>query len=141
MTRILALDYGKKRTGVAVTDPTGIIATSLGTVATHTIWDFLAAYFAQEEVATLLVGYPRQLNNEPSESLRFVNPFLKRFEKKYPEKKIVLMDERFTSSIARQTMLEGGVSKMKRRDKSMVDAISAVIILQSYMEQKANNVV
>ena len=138
MARVLALDYGKKRTGVAVTDPLGIIATSVGTIATHTIWDFLSAYFEKEDIDVLVIGYPRQLNNQASESLRFINPFLKSFKIKYPTKKVVLMDERFTSSIAKQTMIEGGVKKKKRQDKSMADAISAVIILQSYMEQESN---
>lgn len=138
MARVLAIDYGRKRVGLAVTDPGQIIANRLTTVSTHTIWDFLKDYFQKEEVEAVVVGYPRQMNNEASESVRYINPFLKKFQKTYPNMKLELLDERFTSKMAFQTMIDGGLKKQKRQDKAMVDAISATIILQSYLEQKRN---
>lgn len=138
MGRILAIDYGKKRVGLAVTDPGQIIANRLTTVPTHTIWDFLDDYFQKENVESVVVGYPKQMNNEPSESVRFINPFLKKFQKMYPKTKLDIFDERFTSKIAFQTMIDGGLGKQKRKDKAMVDGISATIILQGYLEQKRN---
>ncbi|MEN9443937.1 MAG: hypothetical protein RIS47_827 [Bacteroidota bacterium] len=134
----MAIDYGRKRVGLAVTDPLQIIATSLTTVEAATIWDFLRDYFAREAVDTIVVGYPVQLNNEGSESLKYINPFLQRLIKTYPEKEVVQYDERFTSKLAFQTMIDSGIGKMKRRDKATVDTISATIILQSYMERKSN---
>ena len=138
MGRILAIDYGRKRTGLAVTDPEQIIANRLTTVPTHTIWDFLKDYFQKENVETVVVGYPKKMNNEASEAVRYINPFLKKFQKVYPDLKLEIIDERFTSKMAFQTMIDGGVKKQKRRDKAMVDAISATIILQSYLEHKRN---
>jgi putative Holliday junction resolvase len=138
MARILAIDYGRKRVGLAVTDPGQIIASRLTTVPTHTLWDFLKDYFQKETVETVVVGYPKQMNNEASEAVRYINPFLKKFQKVYPELKLEIMDERFTSKMAFQTMIDGGLKKQKRKDKAMVDAISATIILQSYLEQKRN---
>ena len=138
MARVLAIDYGKKRVGLAVTDPSQIIANSLTTVPTATLWDWLKNYFEKEKVEKVVVGYPRKLNNEPSESVSFINPFLKKFQKIYPEMDLELADERFTSKMAFQAMIDGGVKKQKRRNKAMVDAISATIILQSYLEQKRN---
>lgn len=134
----MAVDYGKKRVGLAVSDPQQIIANKLATVATHTLWDFLKSYFQNEQVDEVVVGYPRQLNNKPSEAVVYINPFLKKFKEKYPEVVIEIIDERFTSQMAMQTMIDGGVKKMGRRNKALVDAISATIILQSYMEQKRN---
>ena len=138
MARVLAIDYGRKRVGLAVTDPGQIIANRLTTVPTHTIWDFLKDYFQKEDVELVVVGYPRQMNNEASESVRYINPFLKKFQQTYPNMKLKLLDERFTSKMAFQTMIDGGLKKQKRQDKAMVDAISATIILQSYLEQKRN---
>jgi len=138
MGRILAIDYGKKRAGLAVTDPEQIIANRLTTVTTHSVWDYLEDYFQKENVELVVVGYPKQMNNQPSESVKFINPFLKNFQKKYPDVKLELFDERFTSKIAFQTMIDGGLKKQKRKDKAMVDAISATIILQGYLEQKRN---
>lgn len=138
MARILAIDYGRKRVGLAVTDPQQIIANKLTTVPTHTIWDFLKDYFQKEIVEVVVIGYPKQMNNEASEAVRYINPFLKRFQKIYPDKKLELSDERFTSKMAFQTMIDGGLKKKKRQDKAMVDAISATIILQGYLEQKRN---
>ena len=138
MSRILAIDYGKKRIGLAVTDPGQIIANRLTTIPTHTIWEFLKEYFIKEKVELVVVGYPKQMNNEPSDSVRFINPFLKKFQKTYPEIKLDIFDERFTSKIAFQTMIDAGLKKQKRKDKAMVDAISATIILQGYLEKKRN---
>lgn len=134
----MAIDYGRKRTGLAVTDPLKIIANALKTIKTEDIWLFLEEYLAKEEVECIVAGYPKQMNNEPSEAVHYINPFLKKLEKKYPKMKIELVDERFTSKIAQQTMLEGGVKKIKRRDKALVDSISATIILQSFIENKNN---
>ena len=138
MARILCIDYGRKRIGVAVTDPGQIIANRLTTVPAHTIWDFLKDYFAKEKVETLVVGYPRQMNNEASEAVRYINPFLKKFQQIYPEIKLELHDERFTSKMAFQTMIDGGLKRKQRQDKAMVDAVSATIILQNYLELQRN---
>ncbi|WP_321371438.1 Holliday junction resolvase RuvX [uncultured Draconibacterium sp.] len=138
MARILSIDYGRKRTGLAVTDPGQIIANRLTTIPTHTIWDFLKDYFNKEDVETVVVGYPKQMNNQASESVRYINPFLKKFQQIYPNIKLEIFDERFTSKIAFQTMIDGGLKKQKRQDKALVDAISATIILQNYLEQKRN---
>lgn len=138
MGRILALDYGKKRIGIAVTDPNQIIANKLTTIATHTIWDFLKSYFETENVEKVVVGYPKTLNNQASEAVNYINPFLKKFQKVYPEMELELADERFTSKMAFQTLIDGGIKKEKRKDKGLIDAISATIILQSYLEQKRN---
>ena len=138
MGRILAIDYGKKRVGLAVTDINRIIAGKLDTVATAEIWNFLNAYFNKEKVDEVIIGYPMQMNNTASEAVAYINPFIKAFQKKYPDIPIIQADERFTSKIAFQTMIDGGVKKMARRNKSLVDAISATIILQSYLEQKRN---
>ncbi len=138
MARILAVDYGKKRVGLAVTDPSQIIANRLTTVPTHTLWDFLEDYFKKEKVETVIVGYPKQMNNTASEAVTYINPFLKKFQQKYPDIQLKITDERFTSKMAFQTMIDGGLKKQKRQDKGMVDAISATIILQNYLEQKRN---
>ena len=139
MSRILAIDFGKKRIGLAVTDPLQLIANRLTTIPSNAIWDFLSEYFTKEEVNTVVVGYPRQINNEASEAVRYINPFLKKFQIKYPEINLELQDERFTSKMAFQTMIDGGLKKQKRQDKSMIDAVSATIILQGYLEQKRNS--
>jgi putative Holliday junction resolvase len=136
MGRILAIDYGKKRVGIAVTDPLKLIANRLTTVPAHQIWEFLEEYITKEEVELIVVGYPKQLNNEPSESIRYINPFLKKLEKKYPNMPLKLIDERFTSKIAFQTMIDAGLGKKKRQDKALVDSVSATIILQSYLEEQ-----
>lgn len=138
MARILAIDFGKKRVGLAVTDPSKIIATRLITVQTEQIWTFLEDYFKKENVEAVVVGYPRKLNNEASEAVRYINPFLRKFQQIYPEMKLELADERFTSKLAFQTMIDGGLKKEKRQDKALVDGISATIILQAYLEQERN---
>lgn len=136
MGRILSIDYGNKRVGLAVTDPLKIIATRLTTVPAGEIWIFLADYFAREEVELVLVGYPKQLNNEPSEAIRYINPFLKKFQQVYVNMPLKLMDERFTSKMAFQTMIDAGVKKKDRQNKATIDGVSATIILQSYLEEQ-----
>ena len=138
MARILAIDFGKKRVGLAVTDTSKIIATRLVTVETNKIWSFLEDYFRKENVEAVVVGYPRKLNNEASEAVRYINPFLRKFQQKYPDMKLELADERFTSKLAFQTMIDGGLKKEQRKDKALVDGISATIILQAYLEQERN---
>jgi putative Holliday junction resolvase len=134
--RILALDYGKKRTGVAVTDSLQIIANGLNTVLSHDLIDFLKDYFSKEEVDKVVIGYPMQMNNQPSENVIYINRFIKKFLKIFPDKEIVQFDERFTSKMAFQAMIDGGVKKQKRRDKALIDKISATIILQSFLESQ-----
>ncbi|NEW85117.1 MAG: Holliday junction resolvase RuvX, partial [Mariniphaga sp.] len=125
MGRILSIDYGNKRVGLAVTDPLKIIATRLTTVATNDIWDYLTDYFKREEVELVLVGYPKQLNNQPSEAIRYINPFLKKFQLVYVDMPLKLMDERFTSKMAFQTMIDAGVKKKDRQNKATIDGVSA----------------
>jgi len=136
MGRILAIDYGKKRTGIAVSDPLQIIANGLTTVNTTELFDFLATYISKEAVTEIVVGQPKQLNNEFSENMKRVEPFANRLKKLYPSIPIVFFDERFTSKMAHQTMIDGGLKKKDRQNKSLVDEISATIILQGYMESK-----
>ena len=132
----MAIDYGNKRVGLAVTDNLRIISTMLTTVPTHDIFTFLDDYFKKENVEEIVVGYPKTLNNKPSSNVKYVCPFVDKLKKLYPSKEIVLMDERFTSKMALQSMIDGGLRKKKRQDKQLVDAISATIILQSYLEHK-----
>lgn len=135
MGRILSIDYGRKRTGLAVTDPLQIIANGLTTVETHRLEAFLTEYIPREGVERVVVGCPRQMNGQMSESWRYIEPFLNRLHKLMPEMPIELVDERFTSVLAHQVILDSGVGKQRRReDKGMVDEISATIILQSWME-------
>ena len=133
MGRLLAIDYGTKRTGIAVTDMLGIIASPLDTVDTKQLERFLADYFQREQVDVIVVGYPRQMNGQPSETMRYIEPLMGRLRHAYPEKKVVAYDERFTSVLAQRTILQSGIGKMARRDKSLVDKVSAAIILQDYM--------
>jgi len=134
MGRILAIDYGQKRVGLAVTDEMRIIATGLTTVHVKDIWVYLADYIKKERVDCIVVGEPKDLMNRPSDSTRFIEPFVKKLIKTYPDMSINRFDERFTSKMAHDTMLEGGLSKSKRQNKALVDTISATIILQSYMD-------
>jgi putative holliday junction resolvase len=117
MGRILAIDYGQKRVGLAVTDPLQIIANKLGTVRAHDIFDYLAQYFTTEQVDLVVVGYPTTMNNEPSSAIRFINPFLKQFQKKFPNVKLELADERFTSKLAFQTMIDAGLKKKRPKEQ------------------------
>ncbi len=139
MGRILAIDYGQKRVGVAVTDELQIIATALDTVHAKDILDYLKSYTDKEQVDCIVVGEPRQMNNTASESVKFIDPFVRRLKKAFPQILIDRYDERFTSKMATQTMITAGLKKKDRQNKSTVDKISAVIILQSYMEYKAVN--
>ena len=136
MGRILSFDIGKKRTGVAATDPLQIIATGITTVETSSLIEYLKSYMLAEQVDLLVVGYPVQTNGRPSESLRFINPVIKQIVKHFPSLKIVQFDERYTSTLAHRAMLDGGMKKKDRQDKAVVDMISATIILQSYMESR-----
>jgi putative holliday junction resolvase len=136
MGRILSIDYGKKRVGLAVSDPLKIIATRLTTVSTNEIWNFLEDYLVKEDVELVLVGYPRQLNNEPSEAIHYINPFLRKFQSKYGQLPLKLMDERFSSKLAFQAMIDAGLRKKDRRNKDVIDGVSATIILQSYLEEQ-----
>ena len=139
MGRILAIDYGTRRTGLAVTDPLRIIANALDTVETKQLEKYLADYFAKNEVDIIVLGKPSQMNGQPSETMRYIEPLAGRLRHAYPDKRVVMYDERFTSVMAHRTMLESGIGKMARRDKALVDRISATIILQSYMESADYN--
>ena len=137
MGRILAIDYGTRRTGLAVTDPLRIIAGALATVETKQLEKYLADYFSKNDVDIIVLGKPSQMNGQPSETMRYIEPLAGRLRHAYPNKEVVLWDERFTSVMAHRTILESGIGKMARRDKALVDRISATIILQSYMESAA----
>ena len=134
MGRILSIDYGTKRTGLAVTDPLRIIASALTTVETKQLEKFLADYFSKNDVDIIVLGKPTQMNGQPSETMRYIEPLAGRLRHAYPDKQVVFYDERFTSVLAHRTMLESGIGKQARRDKALVDRISATIILQSYMD-------
>ncbi len=136
MGRIVALDYGKKRTGIAVTDELQLIASGLTTVASHELINFLQEYIKKEKVEIFVVGEPKQMNNTPSESEALIIPFLKQLEKKIPEIPVVRQDERFTSKMAFQSMIDSGLKKKQRQNKALVDEISATIILQAYLNKK-----
>ncbi len=136
MPRILSIDYGKRRTGLAVTDPLQIIAGGLATVSTSTLYDYLVAYMAKESVERIVIGKPIQPNGQPSENLARVEQFVNRWRKVQPSVPIEYVDERFTSVLAHRAMLEGGLKKKARQDKALVDEISATIILQSYLESR-----
>ncbi|MFY0629386.1 MAG: Holliday junction resolvase RuvX [Flavobacteriaceae bacterium] len=133
MGRILAIDFGEKRTGIAVTDELKIIASGLTTVNTKELLDFLRDYTTKENVELFVIGKPKQLNNTDSESEQYILPFLKSLEKTFPTIQIQRVDERFTSKMAFQTMIDSGLKKKQRQNKALVDEISATIILQSYL--------
>jgi len=134
--RILALDYGVKRTGIAVTDELRLIASGLTTVPTQDLISFLKTYLESEKVDVFVVGEPKQMNNAPSESEPYIQAFLVALSKHFPEMPLERQDERFTSKMAFQSMLDSGLKKKKRRDKALVDEISATLILQSYLNRK-----
>lgn len=134
MGRILAIDYGKKRVGLAVTDPLRIIASPLTTVASGECLDYLEKYFQENAVDIVVVGMPLQMNGQASESQRYILPFMVRFRARFPEMDLREADERFTSVLAHRAMIDGGVPMMKRRDKAMVDRTAAAIILQGFLE-------
>ncbi len=134
--RILAIDYGQKKVGFAVTDELQIIANGLDTVHVSKAFDFLKAYVGKEKVDVIVVGDPRKMDNSQSDSARFIEPFVNRIKKELPDIPVVRMDERFTSKMAFQTMIDAGLGKKARQNKELVDKISATIILQSYLMMK-----
>lgn len=136
MSRILAIDYGSKRTGIAVTDQLQIIASGLTTIPSETAIAFLKDYFAQETVTKVLIGEPKQMNGQASESTPIVEKFVTDFKKAFPEIELVRVDERFTSKMAFQTMIDSGLSKKQRQNKGLVDEIAATILLQDYLSRK-----
>jgi putative holliday junction resolvase len=136
MGRIMAIDYGQKRAGIAVTDESRIVANGLATVHVQDIVTFLKDYLCSENVDCIVVGEPRDMLNQPSQSARFIEPFVKNLRKQFPGVVVERMDERFTSRMAFQTMIDAGLGKKDRQNKSLVDTISATLILQSYMEQQ-----
>ena len=138
MGRILGIDYGRKRTGIAVTDPLQIIAGNLATVPTHTLMQFIKDYMTREQVELIVIGQPTQLNGQHSESMRYITPFVNRLRHELPTVPVVMYDERFTSTIAHQAMIDGGMKKSDRRDKARVDAIAATIILNDYLQSRFN---
>lgn len=136
MARILAIDYGQKRTGIAATDNLQMIANGITTVETKNLENWIKDYMSKEDVCTIVVGKPTQMNGEDSENMRRIEPFFNRLKKLFPDKEIVFYDERFTSVLAHQTMLTSGIGKKARQNKGLVDQISATIILQDYMTSK-----
>lgn len=133
MARIMALDYGTRRTGIAVTDEMQIIASGLATVPTAELMSYLEKYFTSENVELILVGEPKQMDNTASQSEISIGEFLKKFSEKFPHMEVKRVDERFTSKMAVRTMIDSGLSKKKRKDKALLDEISATIILQTYL--------
>ena len=134
MSRILAIDYGQKRTGIAVTDTLQMIANGLTTVNTRELEKFIVDYMAQEDVSTIVVGKPTQMNGENSENMKRIEPFFNRLKKLFPNKEVTYYDERFTSVLAHQAMLQSGIGKKARQNKALVDKISATIILEDYLQ-------
>ena len=134
--RILSIDYGRKRTGLAVTDPSQIIAGGLATVSTSTLFDFLSEYVSREQVERIIIGEPRQMNGQPSENYERARQFANRWRNAHPNLPIEFFDERFTSVLAHKAMLEGGLRKKARQDKALVVEISATILLEDYMRSK-----
>ncbi len=136
MNRIIGIDYGRKRIGLAVSDPLGMFASPLETVPPAKIIEYLKNYAEREGISLFVVGWPMNLDNTPAQSARFVEEFLRRLRKNFPDTPVELEDERFTSVLAHRAMIDGGMKKMDRRDKAVVDKISAAIILQSYLDRK-----
>jgi len=136
MPRIIAIDFGQKRTGIAVTDELQIIASGLTTVPTDTIFNYLESYFEKEKVVKALIGEPIHINREPSESAAMIDAFAARFEQHFPLIQVVRVDERFTSKMAMQTMIASGLSKKQRQNKALLDEISATIMLRDYLTRK-----
>jgi putative Holliday junction resolvase len=136
VARILSIDYGKKRTGIAVTDPLQIIANGLATVSTSELLSYLKDYLSREQVERIIIGRPLQTNGQPSENLQRVEQFVNRWKKEMPDVPVEYVDERFTSVLAHQAMIDGGLRKKARQDKALVDKISATIILEDYLRSK-----
>ncbi|MEE4177027.1 MAG: Holliday junction resolvase RuvX [Bacteroides sp.] len=140
MGRILAIDYGQKRAGIAVTDEMKMIANGLTTVHVKDLISFLKDYCSREQVECMVVGEPLDMKSQASDAARFIEPFVKHLRKQFPEMRIERMDERFTSQMALQTMIDAGLGRKARQNKALVDTISATIILQSYLEMTANKI-
>ena len=136
MSRILAIDYGQKRTGIAVTDELQIIASGLTTIPSATTINFLKDYFSKEKVSKVLIGEPKQMNGEPSQSSEIIESFVRKFKSFFPEMPVVRVDERFTSKMAFQTMIDSGLNKKQRQNKDLLDEISATIMLQDFLTRK-----
>jgi len=136
MARVMAIDYGEKRTGLAITDELQLIASGLTTISSENAIAFLNDYFSRENVITVLIGKPVQMNNQPSQSTAIIEKFVNQFRNAFPEVKIVRVDERFTSKMAFQSMIAGGLKKKHRQNKALVDEISATIMLQDYLTRK-----
>jgi putative holliday junction resolvase len=136
MPRILSIDYGQKRTGIAVTDDFQIIASGLTTIPSATAIDFLKDYFSKENVEAVLIGEPKQMNGQPSESAPIIKGFVTHFTNHFPDMKVIRVDERFTSKMAFQTLIDSGLSKKKRQNKVLIDEIAATIMLQDYLSKK-----
>ena len=136
MPRILSIDYGQKRTGIAITDEMQIIASGLTTIPSETVIDFLKIYFAKEKVEKVIIGEPKQMNGLPSESTAVIDKFIEKFVFFFPEMLLEKVDERFTSKIAFQTMIESGLSKKQRQNKGLIDEVAATILLQDYLRRK-----
>jgi putative Holliday junction resolvase len=137
MSRTIGIDYGRKRCGIAVTDPDGIIASPMTTVPAHELLIFLKKYISEEDVECIVIGEPRQMDNTTSEAEHYIAPFIKQLRKAFPAIGIERIDERFTSMMASQAIMQSGINKKGRRDKSLVDKVSAAIILQTYLEMKS----
>ena len=137
MGRIMAIDYGVKRTGLAVTDPVRIIATALTTVETPTLFQYLKDYCAREEVDIFVVGEAKHMDGTPSESMQYIEPFVAKLKETFPDKEVARVDERFTSKMAFQTMIDSGLKKKDRRNKGMIDQIAATIMLQDFMRVRS----
>lgn len=134
--RVLAIDYGLKRTGIAASDELQIIASGLTTIPSETVLDFLRDYFSKERVEKVLIGEPKQMNNEPSESAPTINAFVEKFKTAFPDMPVDRVDERFTSKMAFQTMIDSGLKKKQRQNKALIDEISATIMLRDYLSRK-----
>ena len=137
MGRILAIDYGKKRTGIAITDELQIIASGLTTIESQTVIQFLENYFKTENVIKVLIGEPKQMNGKPSESTQIIEEFVTKFKVKFPEMQVIRVDERFTSKMAVQTMIDSGLKKAQRKNKALIDEIAATIMLQDFLLRKS----
>ena len=135
MSRIIGVDVGQKRTGIALSDPTGVFASPIETLPTAKIIDYIKNYTAKEKLSAFVVGYPRNMDNTPSEAAKYVEEVLARLKKHFPEIPVILEDERFTSKLAMRSLIDSGVKKMDRRDKAAVDKVSAALILQSYLDR------
>lgn len=138
MGRILGIDYGRKRTGIAATDTLQIVANAVATVPTHTLMQWIKEYTARETVDKIVIGLPTQMNGQQSESMKYITPFVNRLRKELPTIQVVMSDERFTSTIAHRAMIDGGMKKTDRRDKAQVDRIAATIILNDYLQSRNN---